>query len=272
MKKILLFVISILMICGCGRQGNVEKGNNVEELSLYGVPTINEYIHGGDGYRKYDIVCDELKDIIDISGNYFLTPYGLYEINYLQKFSVSNSNCRLINNDREYKRIVEDDAIYVLSNDNKVYEYNYEGNFVLNNSFIPSKYVSKLDNIHISKKDVDERWDNINSRLNFFLYEDGKVYYLGDNWDKKEEVFTLSEGETIISFMGGFIKTDKKYYSFYEKIINEKECNEYADIECIGDKRFHEDGINKYYDRIKFYKSPLVIDRDNNVYACGQEA
>ena len=281
-KKMLRILLLIIITCGLLGCNNKNKkdiiGDNKEnqELDLYGIPSIVNYSEGMQGYVKYDINCDEILNAVDVYDHYFISSGTLYEVNFHKKFSDSNTNCRVIDNSIKYKRFLGGDNYlnpYLLSEENILYKYE-EGKILVENSFkLPQKYINKLDDIYASRVNYSDERDFVNNgKFDYFLLDNNNIYYLGKQFDKEQLVFTVNNNEKIISLYGNIIKTNTKYYSFYGKITNEQECTEYADVECQKEIKFYEDGINKYYDKVKFYKSPIVIDDNNNIYACGMDA
>ncbi len=251
-KKFSLFIlcgIILFYVCGCDKNNSDIK---TKDLKI-------------DNLRKMSIVCDELKDIIDLSldSEYFITKNGeLYELNTRQLFS-NDKNCRKVNTNIKISKFYR---TYVLSSDNELYN-------ITNNSLsLADKNETFLDEIIMIDKTL--RPNLFRGGDNIYYYKDKNIYST-DKIDKYHYnisdtvVISLDEDEDVIYVIDNTIMTTKRIFSYETKIINQEECNKYVDIECKTQSNWFEvnDNIKNQLSNILLYKAGYAIDKKGNFYS-----
>lgn len=263
MKKyisIIFILMACLLITGCKNKEPYGIGSIEEE-------TFVDLGELGKGIAKYDLVCNEIQDIIDynIDDSLFITNDGkLFQLNYEKLYS-NNKNCKQIESNKIFTKFIHGG---IIDNNNDIYylqdEILKEFHFEIGHPtmpYIPSVSPDKYPNIIYTQIDL-ENYDYLNLENNI-------LYSIINN----TEVFN-AHNEKILKIMDNTIITDKTYYIYNKQIINQNECQKYADIDCIfknGFNRLNNEKITSQYDKIKFFKygennTVLIIDINNNVY------
>lgn len=269
MKKILgivLIILACIFITGCENQEPYGIGS-VEEDKFINLGEL------GGGIKKYDLICDEIQDVVDynIDNFLFITTDGeLFKINYEQLFS-NNKNCKQISSDKKFIKFIkngiidENNDIYYVDelNDNQIVKFNFE------NGYPGMPYIQQIS----KDKYKNIIYAEINAENFDYLYlENNNLYSINT-----DEAYLNLQDETIIKVMDNTVITDKNFYIYSQKIINKTECEKYADINCITQDDFSildNKKIISQYDKIKFvkYNSNNVVfitDINNNIYYGG---
>ena len=266
MKKILgiiLIIITCVFITGCGKQepygiGSVEDNKFVDLGEL------------GGGITKYDLVCDEIKNVADynIENFLFITNDGkLFKISYEQLYS-NNQNCKQIQNDKKFTKFInrgivdENNDICYLEGEELI-KFNFE------NGYIGMPYIQNFP----KDKYQNVIYAQINSEVYDYLYlENNNLYSI-----KNDKAYLDLKDEKIIKAMDNTVITDKNFYIYTQTITNKNECQKYADIDCITKDSFtilDNEKITSQYDKINFLKYNdnnvvFIVDINGNVYYGG---
>lgn len=229
-------------------------------------------------FERYEknIICDEINDIVDINNalDAFITSDGrVYILDFKQKFS-NDKNCKLINSETKMKRFLKE---YIVGEDGRLYympsfdSTNIELRKIYHNDkqhyLDPNKYILGLEEYKTNIYDPYVRFEDFEEGFsNDFL----KILDENGNYNPENEYFHLKDGEEIEYIIDKTIKTNLAIYVYDEKIINEKECEKYADIKCEYSKEFFEnpnfiyDGfdslVKSELSNIKFYKIVNEVD------------
>lgn len=223
---ILLCGLLILSFTGCDKQKNVEKEEKESSCSLLQI-----YETGIDN----NFICEQMSNISDNGENFFITDSGeLYEYSLHEKYSSTKSNCRKIETDVTFKRVIRDTLIssdgslYRLSTDKQLEFIDEElekrgpAYYGLNQMYIP---LYRMYNDMFLLAD-----QNLGTQRIYAVIEDNGVYLLNDVDLSKDLIYQFANGEMVEKVTNGVIMTNKGYYKY--DITNEKECSEYADVEC----------------------------------------
>ena len=200
------------------------------------------------------LTCSALNDVkIIIPHNYglILTNSGdLYELNE-KKYS-DETNCKKISGKIKINGYSN---IYGMSffNENEVYIY-------------------RAPTWDLTKEKYQKPFDIIRGEENYNLKDDGIIYKfeqydLSQGTFSGEKEFLKFDGEKILDFgvangKINYVKTDKAYYT--SKLINEKECTNYADVECKYEL-YKDNYLTKNYDKIAGLISKKVIFKNGNI-------
>ena len=275
-KYIIICLTLCICLCGCDNNKNNTQNNesiNTSKEEFFELENLS-------GISKKDVVCEEIKDIIDFSfyDNLFITKDGkLYEISF-NKIFTNNKNCKQVESGNIFVKFIKGG---ILDNENNIYYYNSDKQlekFDFHVGYPTMPYlvgINQEDYINISAAIVS-------TKEHYFYTKNNKVYLykdliLDDKTLIEEPIFTFDNDETIEYSIDGTIKTNKKIYIFSSKITNEKECQKYADVDCIYKDNFYEldnTELSKQYENIYFYKSSgeriskynLIIDKSYNIY------
>ena len=274
-KKLILLILcfEIPLITSCNNKNSNFKTDtkNKEEQTL----KIEEQSYNSERvamveYEKTNIICSQISAIADYNSNYslFITNDGsLYQISFKKIFS-NNTNCNKIETDEKFNRFVNGG---IISKDNKVFSYS-DG--ILEEVDVDNVYGWILNPFLKNVKKDD--YINVNSysttnNNKFSLRKGNNIYMYVDGTEKTkledEPIFTAENNDEIIYSLDYTIKTKKKFYNFYSKIINKDECEKYADVKCQLQDGFYElDSLNKIYDSVKFYKPSIIVTNNNEIY------
>lgn len=234
MKKTYIFLFIILLsvlALGCEKKQTtgVENDNNLNSSEM-------------ENYVKISNVnCPELNVAKEVSKNYFVGQDGyLYEYSLNELFSSTNKNCSIVDTNGKYMKgfsgglvYDEDDYGYILE------DIKYDKNIFT----IEKSYEHEKNREYFIKKSFP------NSKLQLFLItdfgiivEDNKIYDvrfdLGGgssekkviNFDYTNEILNIYE--TQHSYEAFYVETNNLYFACKKEIINNQECEIYADIEC----------------------------------------
>ena len=289
--KRLLCVCLIACICLCAVGCNKNTYTNLSGLSSYTTKNENSSVESsqeekiinnlkeeiGRDFRAHKLNAPEVLSVIDFlygydEGELFLTSNGdLYTISMNKPFS-NNSHCKKIESDVKFSKF---SSGYILDKENNLYDY-------LNNSI---QYATQMDEEHqIENKRqlLQERYctsNNTDITWNYRITDSGieiLKYKYGINDDDKYDsilqnsetkIIPLPNDEKIVWYSDKTFKTEKSWYTFILKILNEEDVEKFADIEpqySVEIKKLNLDS------RIIFYKecnkSPIAIDNRGTVY------
>lgn len=166
---------------------------------------------------------------------------------------------------------------------------------VTENDVFYEVYVNKLYQNQTNCKKVNEsEWETI-SENNFQLYyyrntsnrlrdKLGSFSYLSNGRDQFvvidniPYVMKVSQNKEILNEIEfanneiiegisdtGYLTTNKAFYSYSEKIIND--CEKYADVECEYKSEYIlDEEFSKFYEEIIYFDGSILIDVNYNVY------
>lgn len=205
----------------------------------------------------------ELNNIVDISdwGKFITKDGDIYEYNFYQKYSTTGNNCKKIDTNIKFNRFIHEIGI---SNDGKLYGF-YDDKIEIR----PFGYTGAFD---YNAYDYDNNVILLFMDTGFDVYgviKNNVIYKLSGSMGKYnglEELYKFEDGEEFLSMNGKYIKSNKAFYRY--SIVNRKECNEYADVECkYGIVR--DDELTKEYDKIQYINDTFLILKNdsNNIYA-----
>lgn len=234
MKKGLLSLLCcslILVLCGCNDETLKKEENNK-------VSTTNSCKLSTDVVFSYNnFKCPEMKDIKYNGDGFFITNGGeLFEYSE-RKYSTTETNCKLIESDVKFDKIVRNTLI---GENEKLYRFEDSKVIPITDQDIidgRAYYgINQMEGeIYQYRKDIFYLRQIDPEAPEIYGYiENNNVYSLSYNWSENkynsELLYTLEENEKILYTSNGYLVTTKGYYRY--EIINKKECNEYADIEC----------------------------------------
>lgn len=192
-----------------------------------------------------NISCPALNDVKISSQNntLILTNSGdLYELSE-KKYS-NETNCKKLNEDIKITGIYFNSfRIATAFSEDKVYD-------ISNSELIEMEYQKPLDIIKMEGKYI--------LKDNGIIYK-YKKYDLSQGTISDEEEFLKFDDEKILDFgiANGeinYVKTDKAYYT--RKLVNERECTEYVDVECKY-KLYKDNYLTKNYDEVAGFATNL---------------
>ena len=257
MKKILLVFVCVIFlsfICGCSNQENNNKTKQVKEQCSI----TREF--------QSKMKCPEMKDIKHSGDGIFITNNGdLYEFSS-DKYSTTNTNCRRVETDIKFDRIVKSTLI---TTNGECYTYN---NGILKQ---PTKEEVEMGRAWYGTNQMEIKLYNIKANI-FYLadidaekpdiygyIDNNNVYSVTYNWytNQAEEklIYTFPTDEEIEYVTNGYIITNKAYYVY--GITNQKQCSTYADIECEYGLVKEEEKIN-CMDTILYVSNSLLVTKD----------
>lgn len=289
--KILLSICLIACICfctvGCNKvndndssdlSSNITKNENSSVEFLQEEKIINNLKEEiGRNFRAHKLNAPELLSVIDFlygydEGELFLTSNGdLYTISMNKPFS-DNSYCKKIESDIKFTKF---SSKYILDAGNNLYQY-------LNNSIQHATIMDEAHQTENKRQLLEERFctsNNTDIYLNYIITDsgieilkykygindDGKYDYILQN--SETQIIPLPNDEKIVWYSDKTFKTEKSWYTFVLKILNEEDVEKFADIEpqySVEIKKLNLDN------RIIFYKecnmSPIAIDNGGTVY------
>ena len=238
MKKIHLFVmflISIFILTGC-------------QIGSY--------------KTTFTYKCDALKDVkysISMYPLTFITNNNEIYILSEDKF-IDETNCKMVIDNVKFT-----DGNLVITNDNKYYEIDdyeveeiemYEIDLTDPMAGINYNYVYALNLIN---ENID--FDRVTKYFEYSYIEDGILYVEDDVYYKggKKSEYNINKEKIIDYYIDinkeknhNSIKTDRAYY--ISELLNEAECRNYAEIECIYGMVEHK-YLTQHYDEIAFITS-----------------
>lgn len=192
-----------------------------------------------------NISCPALNDvkISSQSNTLILTNSGdLYELSE-KKYS-NETNCKKINEDIKITGIYfaefgmttafSEDKVYDISN-SELREMEYQK--PLDIIKMEGKYILKDNGIIYKYKKYDLSQGTISDEEEFLKFDDEKILDFG-----------IANGEI------NYVKTDKAYYT--KKLVNERECTEYVDVECKY-KLYKDNYLTKNYDEVAGFVANL---------------
>lgn len=245
MNKNVIFILLVLifLITGCVKNSNIDNNDNKEIIDKE--KTLDNYLYNL-GYKKFQISCDEISndnishiDYVSISGGTtFIVLNGneIYDLNIDKLYSSTNSNCK-----RNY------------NNDNRIL------------------YLSLINNISIDNAKDIYRTGNINRT--FAILKDNTVKKISDDDFTVEENINinLKQNEILLKLNGSYdfpvLKTNLGYYKLKRKILNQKDCETFADIKCKYEYSYELDNISDFYDEILYYDGHILLDNNLNLYS-----
>lgn len=272
-KPFILGVITTLVVIGIIIYGG-EVVDSFTKKETNDNNKENEVIINNKKYRVNEIendnVCSAYKDAVIKKYNYLISKdRNIYELND-KKYSDTNENCKLLDESIKVQSIFDG---YFITDNNDIYRFEYNNDDKIfkkinNNEYIKEKsyifdYIKNNDVKYMETYDDEVNYDTQVFIEKFLvLKNDGKIYMLtykgkNINYDIKysldsEEVFQDIKDENIKSFLiskgndNGYIITNK---NIYVQTIKNKECKEYADIQCEY-KYVKLDYLSKYVDSI----------------------
>lgn len=236
-RKINLVIICLIMLLifvyGCSSG----EGNS-NELLIKKCNIYEEYF-----YVSGDFLCEEMQDITYSGTTFFITKDGLLYEYSERKYSTTNSNCKRIETDVVFDKIVRNTLI---DKDGNLYLLDSDKNLILITKELedkgPAYYGLNSMDIPLYREynDMFYLGDNPSvsngitySGLVFGVIEDKNVYSLYSSYggaDAVKELIHTFDDEEIEKVNNGYIRTNKGYYKY--GIVNNEECAKYEDIEC----------------------------------------
>lgn len=265
-RHLIILVLAVILVSGCSN--NVSVKNNKKNDKDKITQTEKRVIDKMSFTYKWDceVPLNKIKDISTVGMNFISDDGALYEFNLDKKYSTTGSHCRKVNIDVSFEKFINNG---IISSDKKVYLQKGENYVDISNEErrqgwvmgFPYDLYDYNENIIILNMDLD-----IN--LKYGIVEDNKVYENGtgtfssDYIGKGKELYTFSDGETLVGIYGSYIKTNKAYYVY--GVTNKNECEKYADIECeygiVKDKTLS-DAYDEIYYMNNYY---LIMKSDYN--------
>ena len=192
-----------------------------------------------------NISCPALNDvkISSQSNTLILTNSGdLYELSE-KKYS-NETNCKKLNEDIKITGIYfnrfriatafSEAKVYDISN-SELIEMEYQKPLDIRK--MEGKYILKDNGIIYKYKKYDLSQGTISDEEEFLKFDDEKILDFG-----------IANGEI------NYVKTDKAYYT--KKLVNERECTEYVDVECKY-KLYKDNYLTKNYDEVAGFAANL---------------
>ena len=259
-KYIILFLLSIICI-GCSYQ----YASTTRDIRHSGFNIYSEKFACNSIFTEKE-VTDSIKFYV---GNYMITNSGhIYETS-LGKVYSNEMNCRRPNFDVQVTAILDlsivrgvNNKYYYLSGSNEALSYTLvtesDKDYNLYNLLLGDREVLKVQTI------------NSNSGIYYVLRSDGNIYeYSIINNNNTYFINSISlvyskdtYGSKIIDFNYNgsssttFIKTQLSYYRM--KVINSKECYNYADIACQYEMVLDQELQNNYNKILAYNGSNLI--------------
>ncbi len=256
----------MILVSGCSN--NVSVKNNKKNDKDKITQTEKRVIDKMSFTYKWDceVPLNKIKDISTVGMNFISDDGALYEFNLDKKYSTTGSHCRKVNIDVSFEKFIYNK---IISSDKKVYLQNGENYVDISNEEriqgwvmgFPYDLYDYNENIIILNMDLD-------NSFKYGIVEDNKVYEYetgslsSDYIGKGKELYTFSDGETLVGIYGSYIKTNKAYYVY--GVTNKNECEKYADIKCeygiVKDKTLS-DAYDEIYYMNNYY---LIMKSDYN--------
>ncbi len=255
----------MILVNGCSNSVSVKnnKKNDKDKITQ----TEKRVIDKMSFTYKWDceVPLNKIKDISTVGMNFISDDGALYEFNLDKKYSTTGSHCRKANIDVSFEKFIN---IGIISSDKKVYLQNGDNYVDISNEeriqgwvmgFPYGLYDYNENIIILNIGSVDTKYG---------IVEDNKVYEYetdslsSDYIGKRKELYTFSDGETLVGIYGSYIKTNKAYYVY--GATNKNECAKYADIKCeygiVKDKTLS-DAYDEIYYMNNYY---LIMKSDYN--------
>lgn len=255
----------MILVSGCSN--NVSVKNNKKNDKDKITQTEKRVIDKMSFTYKWDceVPLNKIKDISTVGMNFISDDGALYEFNLDKKYSTTGSHCRKANIDVSFEKFIN---IGIISSDKKVYLQNGDNYVDISNEeriqgwvmgFPYGLYDYNENIIILNIGSVDTKYGIVEDNK-VYEYETGSLSsdYIG----KRKELYTFSDGETLVGIYGSYIKTNKAYYVY--GATNKNECEKYADIECeygiVKDKTLS-DAYDEIYYMNNYY---LIMKSDYN--------
>ena len=264
-RYLIILVLAVILVSGCSN--NVSVKNNKKNDKDKITQTEKRVIDKMSFTYKWDceVPLNKIKDISTVGMNFISDDGALYEFNLDKKYSTTGSHCRKVNIDVAFEKFIYNK---IISSDKKVYLQNGENYVDISNEermqgwvmgFPYDLYDYNENIIILNIGSVDTKYG---------IVEDNKVYEYetdslsSDYIGKRKELYTFSDGETLVGIYGSYIKTNKAYYVY--GATNKNECEKYADIKCeygiVKDKTLS-DAYDEIYYMNNYY---LIMKSDYN--------
>lgn len=283
MKKVLLILLSIMMLTGCGGNKNEQttepkqllhisdyfkdKGiNNIGTLKcsalnnekiMYANYALNyfilengdtyKFVYGGNKIYSNNEQCMKITTNVKVKTfkyKYFLGTDGNYY------------NITIDNDDIKLEKVELSGYDATLYNDTSVINFTsttVPDSYTAQRGWYSAYYVLKNDGIH--NLIILSSYDNTGT-LNYQIVNDEILYKKSDYGNIKRFETTYKEGITLIlSDTGLYIKEE----------VKTEECSKYADIKCET-KMINNELYQKYKNDIKYVDSYRIIADDNGFY------
>lgn len=280
MKKILLIVLSILMITGCGSKKEEETTEKeILHLSEYFIDkSINNI-----GTLTCSVLNNEKIMYANYALNYFILENGdIYKFVYgSNKIYSNNEQCMKIDTDVKIKTFKYN---YFLGTDGNYYNisvdsddialkqvtvsgydatlYNDTNVIDFKSTNVPDEYSGWYSAYYVLKSDgihnliVLSSYDN-SGTLNYSIVKDELLYKTSDYGNIIRFESSYKEGVTLIlSNTGLYIKEE----------VKTEECSKYADIKCET-KMVSNELYQKYKNDFKYVDSYRIIADNNGFYS-----
>lgn len=236
MKKILINIIYCILILGfCGCEKKLNQTNNINnELQIKNNCSLTQPY---DMYFDKEFSCPEMKNIKQNGGTFFITNDGqLYEYSN-KKYSTTETNCKKVETDIIFNKIVRDTLV---SKNGYFYSY-YESSLkkITNEEIEMGRAWYGIGQMEIKLYKINHnifylKYDGGDSPEIYGYIDDKNVYSIIYDWNtnktNKELIYTFEENEIIENVTNGYIITNNGYYIY--DIINKNECDKYEDIKC----------------------------------------
>lgn len=280
MKKILLIILSILMITGCGSKKEEETTEKeILHLSEYFIDkSINNI-----GILTCSVLNNEKIMYANYALNYFILENGdIYKFVYgSNKIYSNNEQCMKIDTDVKIKTFKYN---YFLGTDGNYYNisvdsddialkqvtvsgydatlYNDTNVIDFKSTNVPDEYSGWYSAYYVLKSDgihnliVLSSYDN-SGTLNYSTVKDELLYKTSDYGNIIRFESSYKEGVTLIlSNTGLYIKQE----------VKTEECSKYADIKCET-KMVSNELYQKYKNDFKYVDSYRIIADNNGFYS-----
>lgn len=272
MILVTLIIFGMFLITGCEKK--IDVSNNLKEPDKF--EKLKEKLESVEW--SCEISVSDIKTIKDngmmeLQPKMFITYNGdLYQFSVDKKYS-NGTNCKKYDFNEKFENF------YIYPNDRYLSllvtttgdfkDLDEDGNLVDFYSLVPKEYNAYIEKIY------NENHNNYVKYItghygyyNVYNIKDNKVFLkqISDSGRyKNEELFAeFPNNENFISLNGRVFKTNKNYYRV--DITNEKECNEYEDVNCIeGLVKF--DDLENEYENISYFNGNYIIfNGDSKLY------
>ena len=275
MVFITLIIFGIFLITGCEKKIDANNMNELDKLEKL-----------KDKFESVEWSCEisvsnikTIKDngMMEIQPKMFITNDGdLYQFSVDKKY-LNGTNCKKYDSNEKF----DDFYIFPIDRDLSLFvtttgDFKYldkAGNLVDFYSIFIKKYHSYIEKLY-----NDNRYNYVkyimgyDSYYNVYNIKDNKVFLKqisSSGYYKNEDLFAeFPNNENFISLNGKVFKTNRNYYKV--GITNEKECNEYEDVNCIeGIVKFND--LEDEYDNISYFNGNYIIfNGDPTLYIYNQ--
>ena len=279
--KCIIVLIIILGFCGCASNKIVDDNkeninenkedfndSEIESSEQKEEQEVIEDVFMVGNSVKYNWDCEvSLNNIKDISlfSNMFISNDGmLYEFDLLKEYSTTKNHCKKIETDKTFDKFING---AIISTDKKIYAY-LDGVF-------EERIYGWTGAFHYDLFDYNENVIVLNlfldSNPKYGIVKDNKVYgydtnsFNSDDIKTEKELYSFAADEYFIGIYGSYIKTNKAYYKY--GIINKKDCDKYADIECVYGI-VKDELVTNSYDKIFYLNNRYIIFKNdlNHIY------